>query len=90
MSGYCRGRRSDPQLPECALQRRAYTPDRALRDFAIGIGMELIGDRLGELVAKYGTQAVRAGFKRLGLDEAFESAARSADEAADDVRVRPS
>jgi hypothetical protein len=57
-----------------------YTPGAALRDFAVGIGLELIGEKAGELVAEYGIRAVRAGFKRLGFDEAFEDALRKLDD----------
>jgi hypothetical protein len=42
--------------------------------------MEVWGTTAGELVAEHGVRAVRAGFKRLGFDEAFEDALRKLDD----------
>ncbi len=58
-----------------------YTPEQALTDFAISMGTELIGDKIGDWVVKYGTQAISAGLRKLGLDELAEKLLRNADKA---------
>ncbi|MEM7348287.1 MAG: polymorphic toxin-type HINT domain-containing protein, partial [Chloroflexota bacterium] len=39
----------------------------ALQDFIISVGSELVGEKAGELVAKYGPEAFETGLKKLGL-----------------------
>lgn len=73
-----------------ALSRcEVYTPEQALFDFAFGVASELIGEALGNLVAKHGRQAVAAGLRKLGLDEAAEKLMRQADEVIEDAIPKP-
>lgn len=62
-----------------------YTEEQALFDFAFGVASEIIGEKAGELIAKYGKDAVAAGLKKLGLDEAAEKLLREADDHVDDA-----
>ncbi len=73
-----------------ALSRcEVYTPEQALFDFAFGVASELVGEALGNVVAKHGKRAVAAGLRRLGLDEAAEKLLRQADEVIEDAVPSP-
>jgi RHS repeat-associated protein len=48
--------------------------------FAFSLGAEIIGDYVGDAVAKYGTQAVAKGLRKLGFDELAEKILRQLDE----------
>jgi RHS repeat-associated protein len=61
-----------------------YTAQQAIFDFAIGIGAELLGDKLGELIAEYGMKAIRSGFRRLGLSNDLDAAIRHLDDGVND------
>lgn len=56
-----------------------YTPGAALRDFAVSLGVEVIGSYAGDWVAKYGTVAVASGLRRLGFDDAATRVLRGTD-----------
>lgn len=66
-----------------------YTTEDALFDFAFGVASEFVGDKLGDLVAKYGRTVVAAGLRKLGLDEVAEKLLREVDEVVDDVVPSP-
>jgi RHS repeat-associated protein len=59
--------------------------EEILSVFALGLGAEIIGDYVGDAVAKYGTRAVAKGLRKLGLDELAEKVLRQVD----DVLVGP-
>ncbi|MCP5094855.1 MAG: hypothetical protein GY943_04815, partial [Chloroflexi bacterium] len=42
-----------------------YTPQQALFTFAVGVASEFIGEKLGDLLVKYGTPVVSAALKKL-------------------------
>ncbi|MCP5101666.1 MAG: hypothetical protein GY943_39495, partial [Chloroflexi bacterium] len=62
-----------------------YTPQQALFTFAVGVASEFIGEKLGDLLVKYGTPVVSAALKKLGFDDMAERLLRNADEVVEDV-----
>ena len=46
----------------------AYTTEQAVEDFAVGFIGDLAGGGLGELISKYGAEAVAKGLFRMGID----------------------
>jgi RHS repeat-associated protein len=58
--------------------RGRYSDENAVRDFMIGFVSDLAGGGLGELTAKYGEKAVRAGLQRLGLEQLLDKGAKQA------------
>ncbi|MGG8495190.1 SpvB/TcaC N-terminal domain-containing protein [Tenacibaculum sp. TC6] len=51
-------------------QGSSYTKEQALQDFAVGFIGDLAGGGLGDLVNKYGADAVAKGLKKIGFDDA--------------------
>ncbi|HSJ53399.1 MAG TPA: hypothetical protein VLC52_06590, partial [Anaerolineae bacterium] len=64
-------------------QCRELSLEEILRLFALSLGAELIGDYVGDAVAKYGTRAVAKGLRELGLDELAEKILRQVDDVPD-------
>jgi RHS repeat-associated protein len=58
-----------------------FDPVKMLRIFATSLGAEIIGDYIGDAVAKYGTMAVAKGLRKLGFDELAEKLLRQLNEA---------
>jgi RHS repeat-associated protein len=52
---------------------------KILRVFAVSLGVEIIGDYLGDAIAKYGTMATVTGLRRLGFDELADRVLRQLD-----------
>lgn len=48
----------------------SYTQEQALQDFAVGFIGDLAGGGLGDLINKYGADAVAKGLKKIGFDDA--------------------
>jgi len=61
------------------------TPEEVLHVFGWSFFSEVIGDYVGDLVAKYGTRAIGKGLRKLGLDEWAEKLLRQVDDVADDA-----
>jgi len=64
---------------------RELTLEEILKYFAFSLGSQVIGDYIGDAVAKYGTRAVAKGLRELGLDELAEKLMHHADDVVDDM-----
>ena len=57
----------------------SYSAEQALKDFAVGFVGDLVANRIGELIEKYGVKAISQGLKRLGFDnESIKRTTKSA------------
>jgi hypothetical protein len=57
-----------------------YTNKQALFDFALGIATDLVGDKLADLIVKYGAIAIEKGLKKLGIGDATNVVVRKLNE----------